>query len=100
MQTISAIMKFLWLVHKNYRVGSIAGNVVEKPVTIRTRGDDHKKQKESNAKTSIIHYNFYCCCKGNLLRGIDIWSGAAYKELKSCFDNSFVASDFCAIVKS
>ena len=53
MQTISAIMKFLWLVHKNYRVGSIAGNVVEKPVTIRTRGDDHKKQKESNAKTSI-----------------------------------------------
>ena len=45
-------------------------------------------------------YNFYCCCKGNLLRGIDIWSGAAYKELKSCFDNSFVASDFCAIVKS
>ena len=39
-------------------------------------------------------YNFYCCCKGNSLGGIDIWSGAAYNELKSCFDNSFVASDF------
>ena len=54
MQTISAIMKFLWLVYKNYRVG-VSQAMLQKsaPVTIRTRGDDHKKQKESNAKTSI-----------------------------------------------
>jgi hypothetical protein len=28
--------------------------------------------------------------QGNLFRGIDIWSGAAYKGLKSPFENSFV----------
>ena len=27
--------------------------------------------------------------QGNLLRGIDIWPGAAYKAQKSLFDNSF-----------
>ena len=32
--------------------------------------------------------------QGYLLRGLDIWSGAAYKGLKSPFDNSFVTSDF------
>ena len=32
--------------------------------------------------------------KGNLLRGIDIWSGEVYKEIKSPFDNSFVTSQF------
>ena len=26
-------------------------------MTIRTRGDDHKKAKESNAKNFYIHYN-------------------------------------------
>ena len=32
--------------------------------------------------------------KGNLLRGIDIWLGEVYKEIKSPFDNSFVTSHF------
>ena len=32
--------------------------------------------------------------QGNLWRGIDIWSRAAYKGLKSPFDHNFVTSDF------
>ena len=31
--------------------------------------------------------------KGNLLKGIVIWSGVAYKGLKRPFDNRFVTSD-------
>ena len=32
--------------------------------------------------------------QGNLLKGIDIWSGAMYKGVKSPFDNICVTSNF------
>ena len=32
--------------------------------------------------------------QGSLFRGIEIWSGSVYNELKSSFDNSFVTQGF------
>ena len=37
--------------------------------------------------------------QGNLLRGLDIWAGAAYKRLKILFDNILIHREFknCSI---
>ena len=40
--------------------------------------------------------DFDCGSQGILLKGIEIWSGAAYKAQKSLFDNSF-SNSFCFI---
>ena len=39
---------------------------------------------------SNLQLNYDCLSRGNLFRGINIWSGAVYKGIKSPFQKSFV----------